>query len=102
MDKKKQTPEAKERSRRRRRGAVAGGITVLVIGIAVLLNVILTLVLERYPLSLDLTENSIYDLSEDTVAYLGGLDKDVAIHILATRQSLSYSYDYLDLSLIHI
>ena len=97
MDKKKQTPEAKERSRRLRRGAVAGGITVLVIGIAVLLNVILTLVSERYPLSLDLTKNNIYDLSEDTVAYLGGLDKDVTIHILATRQSLSYSYDYLDL-----
>lgn len=101
MSEKKQKTEifsdSAAKSRRRRYGAAATAITALALAIVVVLNVLVTLLTERYPLTLDLTENSIYELSEDTIAYLEGVDKEVKIHILATRQSLSYSYDYLDL-----
>lgn len=98
MFKKTESPSyAGAKSRRRRYGAAAIAVTVLAVAVVIMLNVLLTLLTERYPLSLDLTKNNIYELSEDTVAYLDGVDKEVKIHILSTEQSLSYSYDYLDL-----
>ncbi len=83
--------------RRRRFGLIATLITVGVVAAAVVLNILVGLLAGRYPLSVDLTAGSLYGISDETADYLKGLDRDVAIHVLATRESLSYSYDYMDL-----
>lgn len=83
--------------RRRRFGLVATLITVGVVAAAVVLNLLAGALTDRYPLSLDLTAGSLYGISDETADYLKDLDRDVAIHVLATRESLSYSYDYMDL-----
>jgi len=83
--------------RRHRFGLIATLITVGVVAAAVVLNLLAGVLMDRYPLSVDLTAGSLYGISDETVDYLKGLDRDVAIHVLATEESLSYSYDYMDL-----
>lgn len=83
--------------RRRRFGIVATLITLGVVAAAVVLNVLVGVLMDRYPLSIDLTSDSIYGISDETIDYIHNLDQDVTIHVLATRESLTASYDYMDL-----
>ena len=83
--------------RRRRFGLVATLITVGVVAAVVVLNVLAGVLMDRYPLSIDLTSGSLYGISDETIDYIQSLDQDVTIHVLATKESLAYSYDYMDL-----
>ncbi len=83
--------------RRRRFGIVATLITLGVVAAAVVLNVLVGVLMNRYPLSIDLTSDSLYGISDETIDYIQSLDQGVAIHVLATKESLTASYDYMDL-----
>lgn len=73
---------------------MATAITVIVIALIVVLNMIVSALSGRYGMSLDLTENKIFEISSDTVQYLSGLDKDVDVYILSTEQDFTASGDY--------
>jgi hypothetical protein len=68
-----------------RYGFVSVCITVVVIAAIVLLNVVFTALFERYPLDIDLTEDQIFEISEETRDYLANLERDVDIYILNTE-----------------
>ena len=83
MKMKKNTPETAvskaSKKRRLRIGATSTVITVLVVAGLVLLNVVLSVVAERFPLSTDLTDEKLYTLSQDSVDIAKGIDKNVEI-----------------------
>ncbi|HQQ90053.1 MAG TPA: Gldg family protein, partial [Oscillospiraceae bacterium] len=83
--------------RRRKFGVIATLITVGVVAAAVVLNILIGELMDRYPLSIDLTSDSLYEISDETIDYIQNLDQDITIHVLATKENLSYSYDYMDL-----
>jgi len=83
--------------RRRKFGVIATLITVGVVAAAVVLNILVGKLMDRYPLSIDLTSDSLYEITDETIDYIQNLDQNVAIHVLATKENLSYSYDYMDL-----
>ncbi len=76
-----------------------GGLSVLftvifIVGI-VLLNVVFNLVLNRFDITADLTDNSIFTLSEESEEYLKGVDKKISFYVTADEDALKASGDKL-------
>jgi hypothetical protein len=70
-----------------RYGFVSVCITLVVIAAIVLFNVVLTALFKKYPLDIDLTEDRIFEISAETIGFLGELDQDVDIYVLNTESS---------------
>ena len=83
------------KSRKARYGAVSTGIVIGVIALVIVLNVIVSLLVDRFPnLKIDLTSNSAYALNEDTVDYMSHLGKDVNVYILAKEDDFLKNGEY--------
>lgn len=73
-------------------GTMATVLTAVFLAVLVLLNVVATILFDKYPISIDLTENNVYSISDETKEYLKTLDRDVLITVLATESEFtSYS-----------
>jgi hypothetical protein len=70
-----------------RYGFVSVCITVVVIAVIVLFNVVLTSLFKKYPLDIDLTEDQIFEISDETKDFLAELDRDVDVYVLNTESS---------------
>lgn len=62
--------------------------------LAVALNVVVVELSERYPLSVDLTANSRYALSDAAQAFLSDLEKPVKIYVLANEEAFAQASTY--------
>ena len=69
-------------NRKLRYGGLSVLLTVLVIAIAVLANVAVTAVEDKWNLRLDMTRNKMYSLTDATIDILSELDQDVVITTL--------------------
>lgn len=90
-------PEPRERrplSARWRLAITSTSITLVIIACAVLLNVLAVVVTERYPLSIDLTREQVFRLSDESINYLRSLDKDVVIYVLADEAAYASGNQY--------
>lgn len=77
------------KSRKAKHGTVAMAITALVIVMVIIVNIIVGLLVNRFPdLELDLTSNKSFALQDDTIDYVSHLDKDVTVNILMAKESL--------------
>lgn len=69
--------------------------TVLTCGflaVLVLLNVVTTVLFERYPINIDLTKDKIYSMTDETEEYVKNVDRDVLVSIFADEETyLNYS-----------
>lgn len=84
------------KSRKARHGSVAIIIVAITIAIVIVLNVICSLLVERFPdIKIDMTSNNSYALQEDTIDYMSHLDKDVTIYILMSKSSFEGGGTYL-------
>lgn len=105
MNRNTTTPKAEKKglrgfiqARGTRKGAVSVTVTVLFIAAAVLLNIVLSAVTDRYPLYLDVTENAAFRLQETTAAYTAQINKPVTIYVLQNEadfengDSTNYTY----------
>lgn len=81
-------------NRRFRMGSFATVLTVIFIAALIILNMIVSAVSNRYPVQIDLTTDKIYGLSDETIDYLKGLEKEVDIYVLATEDGFSSASDY--------
>ena len=75
---------------RRKRGVNTAVLTVVVLAIVVVVNLIMGQVPTNYK-ELDLSDDKIYTISEETLSYLEGLDQDVEIIVFATEDELDMS-----------
>lgn len=73
-------------------GSLSIGITVAVIAALVLINVVAILLVERFPLKLDLTEEKLFELAPESIDYLKKVDEKVEI-ILCGAESVYDSFD---------
>lgn len=84
------------RSRKFKYGALATVITILFIVAVIVINMIAGLLGERYPLSLDLTQEQVFQMSQQSIDFVQKIDKDVTITVLATESEFSsYNAYYL-------
>ncbi len=75
-------------------GSFATLIAAGFVAVVVILNIIATVLVDRFPLTLDLTKDSVFSLSEDSVSFIKGLNKDVNIIVLANKEDYLNASDY--------
>lgn len=66
-------------------GGMATALTVLVIAAVVMVNIVATMLVERFPMTLDLTSGGIYTVSDETAEYIAGVDIPVQISVLSAE-----------------
>lgn len=66
-------------SKKLKYGTAATVITIIVIAMVVLLNVIISALSDRYPMSFDLTPNGDFEISDETKNYVASLNEEVEI-----------------------
>ncbi len=83
------------KSRNAKRGTISIVLTVLFIAIVVGLNIVATMLTNRFPvLSADLTSNDVYELTEPSVEFMAQLEKDVNIYVLMEEKQLESQGEY--------
>ena len=70
-------------------GAMATALTIIFFVFLVLVNVVATKLFERYPITIDLTKEKIYSISEDSEEYIKSIDMDVMITVCADEKAFS-------------
>jgi hypothetical protein len=77
-------------------GGLSIATTAIVIAIIVLLNVVVSMIMQRSPLKVDLTPNKLYEISKQTENYVKGIKQDVDIIVTVNefdfRKDTYYSY----------
>ncbi len=77
-----------------RHGTMATVTTVIFVAAVVLVNIIAGIIFKRYPLSLDLTKNSKFSISEESEEYVKGIGTDVTIKVFAKEDVFADVNDY--------
>lgn len=75
--------------RRLRYGSASVILTVIVIVAVLLLNVVMDIVADRYPLTLDMSEDKVFTLSEESVAIAQAVTNPVEIVVFASEKTFS-------------
>ena len=100
--KKSEKPELTgvEKAKKRRSAKVfkhttmATVLTVIFIAAVVLVNIVASVIFDRYPLTIDLTENSKYSISDETTEYVKSIDKEIKITVLASESAFENFSEY--------
>ena len=64
-------------------GSLSTAITIVFIAIVVIVNLNISSLSDKYSIKLDLTDNKIFEISQDTIDYISKIDKDVDIEVMA-------------------
>lgn len=80
--------------RRFKHGSLATIITVAFIVAVILINVIASLLLERFPLTIDLTSDQRFNLTQDSVDFVSTITDDVTLTVLAEESEFESSGIY--------
>ena len=99
--KKRKEKRSRASSRKFRFGAMSTALTVVVIVAVVLINVVVGILADRYPLNLDLTKDGDYTLSQEAVDVIKSVDKEVEIVVFAPESLFeNYGSQYAGLNTI--
>lgn len=74
-----------------RYGGVATAITCVTVAAVILLNLLVSRIVEKYPLKLDLTESGMFEISQESIDYVKTLDKDVNFTVLMAESNFQTS-----------
>ncbi|MBE6859777.1 MAG: hypothetical protein E7499_00580 [Ruminococcus sp.] len=77
-------------------GTMAAIITAFVVAIVVIVNIIMGILTERYPMKLDLTKDKRYELCDESINVLKNLEKDVEIAVMYPESTL-LQYEYYNM-----
>lgn len=82
----KEKRKAKRTHKKLKHSTMAITFTAIFVAVLVLINIVATQIFERFPLSFDMTSNSSYSVSDETIDYVKSIDKDVKITVLAEKE----------------
>ena len=85
--KKPLTAAKQGKKKRLKHGALSVVLTVIFVAAIVLLNIIFNMVLDRFDIAADLTDNSIYSIQDSTASYIAGLDDSITV-IVASDEAV--------------
>ncbi|MCC8069479.1 MAG: GldG family protein [Ruminococcus sp.] len=75
-------------------GTLATVFTLIIVAIVVAVNLIVQDVTERFDLTMDLTDNDIYTISQDTIDYLVSIEDEIEITVLADESAFENNAIY--------
>lgn len=82
------------RGKRLRHGALSVVFTVIFITAIVLINIIFNMVLDRFDISADLTDNSMYSIDPSTTEYVADIKDNVTITVTAEETNFESAGTY--------
>jgi hypothetical protein len=77
------------KSRRFKQGTVATVFTALVVVMVVIINMVATALSNRYNMTVDLTEGSVFTLAQESKDFLAAMEKDVVVNVLSTEDEFT-------------
>lgn len=89
---KKDLPKDKKKKNEHKKlkhGVMSTAFTVAFVAVIVLVNVVATALFDRYPITLDLTENNVFSISEEAEEYVKKIDMDVLITVFAKEDDFA-------------
>ena len=86
--------KSKANIRQIKHGMSATILTIIFIAAVVLVNVIATIIFERYPLTFDLTDKKKFSISDESIDYVKTINTDVLITVFADEDDFCYLSDY--------
>lgn len=75
-------------------GSLATAMTVIVTAVIVVINLIVGQLTDKFGLSLDLTQNKIFSLTEQSINFIKNLDKNVEIILLSDESTFVQTNSY--------
>lgn len=93
-DEKKPSKPASGKGKRLKHGALSVVFTVIFVAAIVLINIIFNMVLDRFDVSADLTDKSMYSIDQTTVDYLAGIDDSISIIVTAEETNFESASSY--------
>lgn len=99
-DKKKDKKEKKTKdgkkfnAKKLKHGTMVTVFTCVFVALLVLVNVVTTMLFDRYPITIDLTTNKIYSVSNDTEDYVKKVNVDVQVTIFADENTYTNYSSY--------
>ncbi len=84
---KNKTKEVRGTAKKLKHGTMATVLTCVFIALVVLVNVVTTMIFDRYPISIDLTQNKIYSVTDKTEKYVKSIDTDVLVTVFADEET---------------
>lgn len=87
--------KAKRNHKKLKHGTMATVLTVVFVAVLVLVNIVATSVFERFPLTIDMTSDDSYTISDETVDYIKNVDKEIKITVLAEESEFNSTSKYI-------
>lgn len=75
-----------------KKGSIATAITAVFIVCVILLNVLVTALAQKYPISFDITNDKQNSISAENIKYLKDVKKDVYIYVLGSEDDFTGGY----------
>lgn len=85
----KKKEHKKTNTKQLKHGMMSTVLTVVFVAVVVLVNVVATVLFERYPITIDLTSNKKYSISKESEEYVKKIDTDVLITVFANEDEFS-------------
>ncbi len=86
---KEKKPKKKVQGKQLKHGLMSTAFTVVFIVVVVLVNIVATMLFERYPITIDLTSNDVYSISEESEEYVRDIDVETLITVFATEDEFT-------------
>ncbi|MGI5893615.1 MAG: Gldg family protein [Candidatus Merdivicinus sp.] len=80
--------------RRLKYGSLATAMAIGFVAVVVLVNIIVGMLVERFPMDIDLTEDNIFELTQPSIDYIKDLDAEVVVNVLWEEESFKNQNDY--------
>lgn len=91
---KEKAPKKPKNFKKLKFGSMSVVVIVLVLAIVVIANIIMGLLMKRYPVKLDLTPDSRYEISDQSIEILKNMDKDVDIIVACDKSYFTQLSSY--------
>lgn len=77
-------------------GLVSTAITIVVILCLVVTNIVAYVLTEKYPITIDLTSNKAFQLSQESIDYISKLENEIEITVMNSRNSFASGGEYFE------
>ncbi len=94
-EKKDKKNMVKKNHKKLKHGTMATVLTVVFVAVLVLVNVVATSVFERFPLTIDMTSDDSYTISDETLDYIKNVDKKIKVTVLAEESEFTSTSKYI-------
>lgn len=88
---KKENEQKPKEHKKLKHGMMSTILTIVFVAVVVLVNVVATVLFDRYPVTIDLTKDKIYSISDESEEYVKKIDTDVLITVFAEEEAFKFN-----------